>query len=127
MFCATHIGHSGYRSVSPWFTLFHPLFLPIMLIVEGQALSPTDRQVHHTYLRYNFRVFLRLLGKWHNTYKKSGKIEYDVHYWKALLQVKQNRESHANNNWVGGYQVRANREIIFICTVITNEQDLSVL
>jgi hypothetical protein len=91
MFNATHIGHSDYRSVSPWFTLFHPLFLPITLIVEGQELSPTVCQVHHTYMRYNFGVFLRLLDKWHNTYKKSDKKEYDVHYLKALLQVKQNR------------------------------------
>ncbi|OBT75534.1 hypothetical protein VF21_05888 [Pseudogymnoascus sp. 05NY08] len=102
MLSATYIGHSGYRSASPWFTLFNPLFLPIMLMVGKQALSPADHQVHHTYRRYNFGLFLRLLDKWHKTYKKSDKIAYDVHYWKKWVRVKENRDSLANNKWEAG-------------------------
>lgn len=98
----TYLGHSGYRSASPWFTLFNPLFLPIMLLVGKQALSPADHQVHHTYRRYNFGLFLRVMDKWHKTYKKSDKIAYDVHYWKEWVQVKENRESVAINKWEGG-------------------------
>ena len=99
MLGSSYVGHSGYRSASPWFTLFNPLFLPVRLLFGKHALSPADHQVHHAYRRYNFGLFLRLLDKWHKTYKKSDKVAYDIHYWEKWVQVKGNKKSLPHNKW----------------------------
>lgn len=95
----TLLGHSGYRS--NWRVLiFYPFILPVFALTGKYMLTAGDHQVHHTYRRYNFGLFWKVLDQVNGTYRKPDIRAHDVHYWREWSRMKSD-DSEEGRKWMG--------------------------
>lgn len=76
----TIVGHSCYQ-MHYSIAIFHPLIIPLQILVGKHMLSPGDHQVHHSHRRFNFALFFRYSDRLHGTYRRCEVKAKDMKYW----------------------------------------------
>lgn len=100
----TIVGHSCYQ-MHYSIAAFHPLIVPIQLLIGQHMLSPGDHQVHHSHRRFNYGLFFRYCDKYHGTYRKCDVRAKDVHYWSQRFK-QEDKKAVAHGKLEGDMKTR---------------------
>lgn len=84
----TIVGHSCYQ-MHYAIAIFHPLIVPLQLLVGKHMLTPGDHQVHHSHRRFNYGLFFRYCDRLHGTYRRCDARARDIRYWSKRFQTEE--------------------------------------